>query len=71
MNGYYNHHWYVRPKYNDIKDEILNNKICCITVNQWNRSVLYASKIVIKTVAIKSLLVATVRRATLRTTSTG
>ena len=55
LNGFYTHHWYVRPKYNDIKDEILNNTICSITVNQWNRTVLYASKIIIRTVAIKKL----------------
>eukprot|EP01084_Bolivina_argentea_P238879 401363_1 len=55
LNGFYTHHWYVRPKFNDIKDEILNNEICCITVNQWNRSVIYASKVMIRTVAIKEL----------------
>eukprot|EP00484_Ammonia_sp_Unknown_P029515 CAMPEP_0197037226 /NCGR_PEP_ID=MMETSP1384-20130603/14486_1 /TAXON_ID=29189 /ORGANISM="Ammonia sp." /LENGTH=1380 /DNA_ID=CAMNT_0042467497 /DNA_START=42 /DNA_END=4184 /DNA_ORIENTATION=+ len=55
LNGFYTHHWYVRPKYNDIKDEILNNGICSITVNQWNRTVLYASKIIIRTIGIKKL----------------
>eukprot|EP01084_Bolivina_argentea_P118385 210067_1 len=55
LNGFFTHHWYVRPKFNDIKEEILNNQICSITVNQWNRTVLFASKVIIRTVFIKKL----------------
>merc|ERR1712228_824126 len=55
FNGYTAKHWYVKPKFNDIKEEILNNLVCSITVNQWNRIVLYASKIVSKTSVFKKL----------------
>ena len=55
LNGFYIHHWYVRPKYNDIKDELLNNTLCPITVNQWNRTVIYAAKFIIRTKSIKKL----------------
>merc|ERR1719410_155274 len=55
LNGYTAKHWYVKPKYNDIKEEILNNLISSISVNMWNRTVLYASKIGSKLTAIKEL----------------
>jgi len=54
-NGGPTRQWYAKPKFTDIKDEVLNNPLAKITVNQWNRTVLYASKVVIKTSAIKAL----------------
>ena len=54
-NGKTTQKWYAKPKFGDIKDEVLHNPLAKITVNQWNRTVLYASKIVIKTATIKAL----------------
>eukprot|EP01083_Nonionella_stella_P259886 886801_1 len=61
LNGFYTYYWYARPKFNDIKDEISNNEYenCCVAVNQWNRSVIHASKVILQIVGfVINLIVA-------------
>eukprot|EP01084_Bolivina_argentea_P215261 365455_1 len=55
INGFYYNNWYVHPKFNDIKDELLNNELSPLSVNQWNRVVLYSSKAIIRTNAMRTL----------------